>query len=442
MDSNTRTYNERFLQAKKLYDSGAVDEQGNLIYTDEWFAEQKEQILNDFNEANKEIEDRFSELGTVMGNYESENYKHMVNNLSNVVMMNDKYETERIGHQKIEDKINDQAEKSSSSFGGAMAMQKRRLDEESTRHQNRQAAINKAIITNLDQTTQDQIAYQLEIIDQTVRNGGQLTDEQKKIAGLLVSVFQNVPEELRGKADEMMAALSMGLDENGELVFTSGERAGQKVADAYGLSMDDIPGMTDEAITQASEKMSNATLDGPTVGDIKYQDAVEKAKKDMDEWWDDHPIMIKPSFFEPEWLQPFKKEFPDVYANTRMMYKQNAKGGVFNRETLIGYTVGEAGREAILPLNRQVYSEIGEGVLRSMREKSMREITEPIRRMWEEDSIRVSAAYAATAAPPSPVNRVQAPVINQTNNITAPTPLSPYETARQVKIASQSLAWR
>ena len=442
LDSNTRTYNERFLQAKKLYDSGAVDEQGNLIYTDEWFAEQKEQILNDFNEANKEIEDRFSELGTVMGNYESENYKHMVNNLSNVVMMNDKYETERIGHQKIEDKINDQAEKSSSSFGGAMAMQKRRLDEESTRHQNRQAAINKAIITNLDQTTQDQIAYQLEIIDQTVRNGGQLTDEQKKIAGLLVSVFQNVPEELRGKADEMMAALSMGLDENGELVFTSGERAGQKVADAYGLSMDDIPGMTDEAITQASEKMSNATLDGPTVGDIKYQDAVEKAKKDMDEWWDDHPIMIKPSFFEPEWLQPFKKEFPDVYANTRMMYKQNAKGGVFNRETLIGYTVGEAGREAILPLNRQVYSEIGEGVLRSMREKSMREITEPIRRMWEEDSIRVSAAYAATAAPPSPVNRVQAPVINQTNNITAPTPLSPYETARQVKIASQSLAWR
>ena len=240
----------------------------------------------------------------------------------------------------------------------------------------------------------------------------------------------------------MVAALSMGLDEDGELVFTSGERAGQKVADAYGLSMDDIPGMTDEAITQASEKMSNATLDGPTVGDIKYQDAVEKAKKDMDEWWDDHPIMIKPSFFEPEWLQPFKKEFPDVYANTRMMYKQNAKGGVFNRETLIGYTVGEAGREAILPLNRQVYSEIGEGVLRSMREKSMREITEPIRRMWEEDSIRVSAAYAATAAPPSPVNRVQAPVINQTNNITAPTPLSPYETARQVKIASQSLAWR
>ena len=321
-------------------------------------------------------------------------------------------------------------------------MQKRRLDEESTRHQNRQAAINKAIITNLDQTTQDQIAYQLEIIDQTVRNGGQLTDEQKKIAGLLVSVFQNVPEELRGKADEMMAALSMGLDENGELVFTSGERAGQKVADAYGLSMDDIPGMTDEAITQASEKMSNATLDGPTVGDIKYQDAVEKAKKDMDEWWDDHPIMIKPSFFEPEWLQPFKKEFPDVYANTRMMYKQNAKGGVFNRETLIGYTVGEAGREAILPLNRQVYSEIGEGVLRSMREKSMREITEPIRRMWEEDSIRVSAAYAATAEPSSSVNRVQAPVINQTNNITAPTPLSPYETARQVKIASQSLAWR
>ena len=242
----------------------------------------------------------------------------------------------------------------------------------------------------------------------------------------------------------MMAALSMGLDENGELVYTSGERAGQKVADAYGLSMDDIPGMTDEAITQASEKMSNATLDGPTVGDIDYEDAVENAKKGIQEAIKG-PFTIKATIDYSDVLNagrgPLDQDYY-LFLKNNGWIKQNAKGGVFNRETLIGYTVGEAGREAILPLNRQVYSEIGEGVLRSVREKSLREITEPIRRMWEEDSIRVNAAYAATSEPSSPVNRVQAPVINQTNNITAPTPLSPYETARQVKIASQSLAWR
>ncbi len=195
---------------------------------------------------------------------------------------------------------------------------------------------------------------------------------------------------------------------------------------------------TQKSIDDMDALLATVTLTGPTIGEIKYQEAVEKAKKDINDEFSlfhlNDPILVPPGW------NPFNSTSQG--RSSQYSIKQNAKGGVFNRETLIGYTVGEAGREAILPLNRQVYSEIGEGVLRSVREKSLREITEPIRRMWEEDSIRVNAAYAATAAPPSPVNKVQAPVINQTNNITAPTPLSPYETARQVKIASQSLAWR
>ena len=58
------------------------------------------------------------------------------------------------------------------------------------------------------------------------------------------------------------------------------------------------------------------------------------------------------------------------------------------KKWIIGHTVAEAGWEAILPLNRQVVFRDWGGVLRSVREKSLREITEPIRRMWEEDSIR------------------------------------------------------
>lgn len=442
IESNWRYYNEQYLQAQKLYETGAAE------YNADWFEGRKAELINDLEEANQQIEEKQNELFLILGDYESETYKQAEKGIENSIWLNDQYEIESQYHNKrIEELEKEKQEIEIRSSGNSLVMTEqidREIEAEKTRHSNRQDAIQKALKDNLNQSTLDQANIQLQLLDKTIQNGGKLTDEQKKIAGLMVAAFQNVPEELRGKADEMMAALSMGLDENGELVYTSGERAGQKVADAYGLSMDDIPGMTDEAITQASEKMSNATLDGPTVGDIDYEDAVENAKKGIQEAIKG-PFTIKATIDYSDVLNagrgPLDQDYY-LFLKNNGWIKQNAKGGVFNRETLIGYTVGEAGREAILPLNRQVYSEIGEGVLRSVREKSLREITEPIRRMWEEDSIRVNAAYAATSEPSSPVNRVQAPVINQTNNITAPTPLSPYETARQVKIASQSLAWR
>ena len=442
IESNWRYYNEQYLQAQKLYETGAAE------YNADWFEGRKAELINDLEEANQQIEEKQNELFLILGDYESETYKQAEKGIENSIWLNDQYEIESQYHNKrIEELEKEKQEIEIRSSGNSLVMTEqidREIEAEKTRHSNRQDAIQKALKDNLNQSTLDQAKIQLQLLDKTIQNGGKLTDEQKKIAGLMVAAFQNVPEELRGKADEMMAALSMGLDENGELVYTSGERAGQKVADAYGLSMDDIPGMTDEAITQASEKMSNATLDGPTVGDIDYEDAVENAKKGIQEAIKG-PFTIKATIDYSDVLNagrgPLDQDYY-LFLKNNGWIKQNAKGGVFNRETLIGYTVGEAGREAILPLNRQVYSEIGEGVLRSVREKSLREITEPIRRMWEEDSIRVNAAYAATSEPSSPVNRVQAPVINQTNNITAPTPLSPYETARQVKIASQSLAWR
>ena len=73
----------------------------------------------------------------------------------------------------------------------------------------------------------------------------------------------------------------------------------------------------------------------------------------------------------------------DKFINTNPV--PHADGAVFNRKTLIGYTlskkgllghtVAEAGRKAILPLNQDVYSEIGAGVLRGIRENSIQAVS-------------------------------------------------------------------
>ena len=321
--------------------------------------------------------------------------------------------------------------------------------QEKHNHQLEMKNIQDAMVAAMDENTIEQMSAQLYLLSETKKVNGELTEEQKTTAVSIVSAFQNVPAELRSQAESMLNELGMGLNENSEIIYTECINAGQRVADGFGLSHDDFVSEAEDMTTDADQTISGATFGPPKIDKFELSETPEQFIENTNSSFRDKYITV-PARLDIQGSTGSSQIHFDKFINTNPV--PHADGAVFNRKTLIGYTlskngllghtVAEAGREAILPLNRQVYSEIGEGVLRSMREKSMREITEPIRRMWEEDSIRVSAAYAATAEPSSPVNKVQAPVINQTNNITAPTPLSPYETARQVKIASQSLAWR
>lgn len=192
-------------------------------------------------------------------------------------------------------------------------------------------------------------------------------------------------------------------------------------------------------VDKMSSVTSSAILDGPTVGPIDWRTAAQEARNKLFAFFKD-PIKVYLKVDTDDILSQGQGPRKQGSFTTGLNFgiKQNAKGGVFNRETLIGYTVGEAGREAIMPLNRKVYTEIGTGIMDSIRRS-----TKPIRGIFDDAQLRYATAAPYMYQPAiAPVARSAPSTINQTNIINSPAPLSASEIARKNKIMAMQLAVR
>ena len=123
--------------------------------------------------------------------------------------------------------------------------------------------------------------------------------------------------------------------------------------------------------TDADQTISGATFGPPKIDKFELSETPEQFIENTNSSFRDKYITV-PARLDIQGSTGSSQIHFDKFINTNPV--PHADGAVFNRKTLIGYTlskngllghtVAEAGREAILPLNRQVYSEIGEGVLR------------------------------------------------------------------------------
>lgn len=213
-----------------------------------------------------------------------------------------------------------------------------------------------------------------------------------------------------------------------------GETQSDSQTQGYDSKSEDRIGSAQRGVDEMSTTISNNTLPAPEMGPIDWKTPAEDARKKLFSFFED-PITV---YLKPDYNSILDQgQGPRKPSPFNFGIKQNAKGGVFNRETLIGYTVGEAGREAILPLNRKIYQEIGAGIA-----AAMSWITQPIRDMRQETDRRIASNFPYLSPTGAPAQPSGGSTINQTNIINSPAPLSASEIARKNKILAMQLSVR
>lgn len=96
-------------------------------------------------------------------------------------------------------------------------------------HNARLAEIERSYLEGFDEATLKQAGGWLQRIIDTKAAGEDLTEEQEELARNLILALDSLPDDMNEKGKEALDALGIGLDDQGNVIFTKGERLGEIV---------------------------------------------------------------------------------------------------------------------------------------------------------------------------------------------------------------------
>lgn len=205
-------------------------------YTEEWLEQANAAALADYQIAVDNAEQKYADiLGIEAEGYSqrSEFYQDFVDRNKE---LKGQIEEEEQRHNNRIKELNDEIlaiEKDESLSYDQMtyfrSLKQDEIEQATEDHNARLAEIERSCLEGFDEATLKQAGGWLQRIIDTKAAGEDLTEEQEELARNLILALDSLPDDMNEKGKEALDALGIGLDDQGNVIFTKGERLGEIV---------------------------------------------------------------------------------------------------------------------------------------------------------------------------------------------------------------------
>lgn len=191
-------------------------------YTEEWLEQANAAALADYQIAVDNAEQKYAD---VLG-IEQEGYFNLSQELQDYLtglseMRTAQLEEEDRYQKALEEYRHGQYKNTDESLGALSAVEQE--------HKENLARIQDEYLANFNEDTLEQAGGWLQRIIDTKAAGEDLTEEQEELARNLILALDSLPDDMNEKGKEALDALGIGLDDQGNVIFTKGERLGEIV---------------------------------------------------------------------------------------------------------------------------------------------------------------------------------------------------------------------
>lgn len=208
-------------------------------YTEEWLEQANAAALADYQIAVDNAEQKYADiLGIEAEGYSqrSEFYQDFVDRNKE---LKGQIEEEEQRHNNRIKELNDEIlaiEKDESLSYDQMtyfrSLKQDEIEQATEDHNARLAEIERSYLEGFDEATLKQAGGWLQRIIDTKAAGEDLTEEQEELARNLILALDSLPDDMNEKGKEALDALGIGLDDQGNVIFTKGERLGEIVLES------------------------------------------------------------------------------------------------------------------------------------------------------------------------------------------------------------------
>lgn len=191
-------------------------------YTEEWLEQANAAALADYQIAVDNAEQKYAD---VLG-IEQEGYFNLSQELQDYLtglseMRTAQLEEEDRYQKALEEYRHGQYKNTDESLDALSAVEQE--------HKENLARIQDEYLANFNEDTLEQAGGWLQRIIDTKAAGGDLTEEQEELARNLILALDSLPDDMNEKGKKALDALGIGLDDQGNVIFTKGERLGEIV---------------------------------------------------------------------------------------------------------------------------------------------------------------------------------------------------------------------
>ena len=191
-------------------------------YTEEWLEQANAAALADYQIAVDNAEQKYAD---VLG-IEQEGYFNLSQELQDYLtglseMRTAQLEEEDRYQKALEEYRHGQYKNTDESLDALSAVEQE--------HKENLARIQDEYLANFNEDTLEQAGGWLQRIIDTKAAGEDLTEEQEELARNLILALDSLPDDMNEKGKEALDALGIGLDDQGNVIFTKGERLGEIV---------------------------------------------------------------------------------------------------------------------------------------------------------------------------------------------------------------------
>lgn len=191
-------------------------------YTEEWLEQANAAALADYQIAVDNAEQKYADILGI----EQEGYFNLSQELQDYLtglseMRTAQLEEEDRYQKALEEYRHGQYKNTDESLDALSAVEQE--------HKENLARIQDEYLANFDEATLKQAGGWLQRIIDTKAAGEDLTEEQEELARNLILALDSLPDDMNEKGKEALDALGIGLDDQGNVIFTKGERLGEIV---------------------------------------------------------------------------------------------------------------------------------------------------------------------------------------------------------------------
>ena len=191
-------------------------------YTEEWLEQANAAALADYQIAVDNAEQKYADILGI----EQEGYFNLSQELQDYLtglseMRTAQLEEEDRYQKALEEYRHGQYKNADESLDALSAVEQE--------HKENLARIQDEYLANFNEDTLEQAGGWLQRIIDTKAAGEDLTEEQEELARNLILALDSLPDDMNEKGKEALDALGIGLDDQGNVIFTKGERLGEIV---------------------------------------------------------------------------------------------------------------------------------------------------------------------------------------------------------------------
>ena len=191
-------------------------------YTEEWLEQANAAALADYQIAVDNAEQKYADILGI----EQEGYFNLSQELQDYLtglseMRTAQLEEEDRYQKALEEYRHGQYKNTDESLDALSAVEQE--------HKENLARIQDEYLANFNEDTLEQAGGWLQRIIDTKAAGEDLTEEQEELARNLILALDSLPDDMNEKGKKALDALGIGLDDQGNVIFTKGERLGEIV---------------------------------------------------------------------------------------------------------------------------------------------------------------------------------------------------------------------